>query len=110
MSRIELAKIPSLTFYRDSLTTARRTRPIQQLICKGTPCKLYQPEVVRCTNLPGGRGTEVDWKVRHVPIDVNLRSEALDSFSVKLICQKRCDLDASRFHVKAGQGREILTS
>ncbi|KAG5352904.1 hypothetical protein C0989_012294, partial [Termitomyces sp. Mn162] len=62
MSRIELAKISSLTFYHNSLTVARRTRPIQQLICQGAPCKLYQPEVVRCTSMPGGWGTEVDWK------------------------------------------------
>ncbi|KAF7309725.1 putative endoglucanase [Mycena indigotica] len=40
MSRIELAKIPALTFYKDSLTEARRTR---------------------CESL-GGSGTEVDWK------------------------------------------------
>ncbi|KAG6813403.1 hypothetical protein H0H92_011381 [Tricholoma furcatifolium] len=62
MSRIELASIPSLTFYKDSLTTSRRTKPIQQLICEGAPCKLYQPEVVRCVSLPGGWGTDVDWK------------------------------------------------
>ncbi|KAF8071916.1 hypothetical protein FPV67DRAFT_1483150 [Lyophyllum atratum] len=62
MSRLELAKIPALTFYKDHLTTARRTSPIPQLVCKGAPCKLYQPEVVRCVSLPGGYGTEVDWK------------------------------------------------
>ncbi|KAF8239796.1 DUF1183-domain-containing protein [Tricholoma matsutake] len=62
MSRLELAKIPSLTFYKDSLTKARRTDPVAQLICRGAPCKLYTPEVVRCVSLPGGHGTEVDWK------------------------------------------------
>jgi hypothetical protein len=64
MSRLELAKIPSLTFYKDSLTKARRTDPIPQLICRGGPCKLYTPEVVRCVSLQGGYGTEIDWKVR----------------------------------------------
>ncbi|KAM6490508.1 Protein of unknown function (DUF1183) domain containing protein [Amanita muscaria] len=59
--RIELAKIPSLTLYKNSDAVGRRTR-LPQLICKGTPCKLYQPEVVHCTRLPGGHGTEVDWK------------------------------------------------
>lgn len=61
MSRIALDKIPALTFYGDGLTKARRTPPIAQLVCIGKPCKLYQPEVVRCTNL-GGSGVEVDWK------------------------------------------------
>ncbi|KAF9048643.1 hypothetical protein BJ165DRAFT_1040385 [Panaeolus papilionaceus] len=61
MSRIELAKIPALTLYKDELTAARRTDPVPQLICHGKPCKLYQPEVVRCINT-GGSGTEVDWK------------------------------------------------
>ncbi|KAJ7650197.1 hypothetical protein FB45DRAFT_11973 [Roridomyces roridus] len=61
MSRIELAKIPALTFYKDSFTEARRTEPIPQLRCLGKPCQLYQPDVVRCTSL-GGRGSEIDWK------------------------------------------------
>ncbi|KXN84736.1 hypothetical protein AN958_12163 [Leucoagaricus sp. SymC.cos] len=61
MSRIELVKIPSLTFYKDSWTQARRTSAIPQLTCVGKPCKLYQPEAVRCVNL-GGSGTDVDWK------------------------------------------------
>ncbi|KAI8969868.1 hypothetical protein BD414DRAFT_502411 [Trametes punicea] len=61
MSRVPLAKIPSLTFYKDELTVARRGPPIPQLTCIGKPCRLYQPEVVRCVNL-GGSGTDVDWK------------------------------------------------
>ncbi|KAJ7928974.1 DUF1183-domain-containing protein [Mycena leptocephala] len=61
MSRVELAKISALTFYKDSLTEARRTKAIPQLICVGKPCKLYTPEVVRCQSL-GGSGTEIDWK------------------------------------------------
>ncbi|KAG7451206.1 DUF1183-domain-containing protein [Guyanagaster necrorhizus] len=61
MSRQQLAKIPSLTFYKDELTNSRRTAPISQLTCVGKPCKLYTPDVVRCTNL-GGTGTDVDWK------------------------------------------------
>ncbi|KAF5359264.1 hypothetical protein D9756_003453 [Leucocoprinus leucothites] len=61
MSRIALASIPALTFYKDSWTASQRTSAIPQLTCIGKPCKLYQPEVVRCANL-GGSGTEVDWK------------------------------------------------
>ena len=62
MSRVALAGIPALTFYKDSWTESRRTSPISQLTCIGKPCQLYQPEVVRCVNL-GGSGTDVDWKV-----------------------------------------------
>lgn len=62
MSRVELAKTPALTFYKDTLTKARRSSPIQQLTCVGKPCKFYTPDVVRCQNM-GGRDTEVDWKV-----------------------------------------------
>lgn len=61
MSRIALENIPALTFYKNSLTAARRTSPIAQLVCIGKPCTLYQPEVVRCTNI-GGSGVDVDWK------------------------------------------------
>ena len=62
MSRVELAKIKSLTFYKDSYTAARRTSSLPHLVCVGKPCKSFQPEVVRCINV-GGTGTEVDWKV-----------------------------------------------
>ncbi|KAG1839562.1 DUF1183-domain-containing protein [Suillus subalutaceus] len=61
MSRIALESIPGLTFYKNALTAARRTSPIAQLVCIGKACGLYQPDVVRCTNI-GGSGTDVDWK------------------------------------------------
>ncbi|KAF9474252.1 DUF1183-domain-containing protein [Pholiota conissans] len=61
MSRIELAKIPSLTFYKGEYTAARRTEALSQLVCVGKPCKLYQPDVVRCVNI-GGNGVDVDWR------------------------------------------------
>ncbi|KAL1724323.1 hypothetical protein EV715DRAFT_285491 [Schizophyllum commune] len=59
--RILLEKIPALTFYAGEETVARRSDPIPQLTCIGRPCKIYQPEVIRCTNI-GGTGTEVEWK------------------------------------------------
>jgi len=61
MSRVELAEIRALTFYKGEKTAYRRTSPYPQLICIGKPCSLYQPEVVRCTSL-GGTGVDVDWK------------------------------------------------
>lgn len=63
MSRVELAKISTLTFYKGEYTAARRTPAIPQLVCQGKPCKLFQPEAVRCVNT-GGVGIDVDWKVR----------------------------------------------
>jgi hypothetical protein len=62
MSRVALEAIPGLTFYKNALTAARRTSPIAQLVCIGKACGLYQPDVVRCSNI-GGSGTDVDWKV-----------------------------------------------
>jgi len=61
MSRVALASIPALTFYKDSVTLSRRTSPIQQLVCLGKPCNLYTPDVVRCENI-GGSADQVDWK------------------------------------------------
>ncbi|KAL0574738.1 hypothetical protein V5O48_007222 [Marasmius crinis-equi] len=61
MSKVKLESIKALTFYQGENTKARRSQPIPQLTCVGKPCRLYQPEVVRCINL-GGRGTDVDWR------------------------------------------------
>jgi len=61
MARVELATIPALTFYQDSVTLSRRTSPIPQLVCVGKACNLYQPEVVRCENIGGG-AADIDWK------------------------------------------------
>jgi len=62
MSQVELAKILSLIFYKDAYTAARRTSALPQLVCVGKPCRLFQPDVIRCVNLGGGYGTNVDWK------------------------------------------------
>ena len=63
--RVELGSIPALTLYKHADAVGRRSR-LPQLVCKGKPCDLYQPEVVRCTKLPGGSGTNIDWKVSAV--------------------------------------------
>ena len=62
MSRVALKDIRALKFYKDAYTLSRRGDPIPQLTCVGKPCRLYQPDIVRCTSL-GGSGTDVDWKV-----------------------------------------------
>ena len=61
MSRVALSQILSLSFYKDKPTLSRRGQPIPQLKCIGNPCRLYQPEAVRCTNL-GGAGSDFDWR------------------------------------------------
>lgn len=61
-SRLRLVDIPALTLYNDEPTLSRRGHPIPQLICKGKPCNLFQPDAIRCVNL-GGEGANVDWKV-----------------------------------------------
>ena len=61
MSRVALSQIISLSFYKDKPPLSRRGQPIQQLKCIGSPCRLYQPEAVRCTNL-GGAGSDFDWR------------------------------------------------
>jgi len=60
-SRVRLADIPALTLYNDEPTLSRRGQPFPQLVCKGKPCSLFKPDVIRCVNL-GGEGTNVDWK------------------------------------------------
>ena len=62
-SLVRLADIPALTLYNNEPTLSRRAQPIPQLVCKGKPCNLFQPDVIRCVNLGGG-GTNVEWKVR----------------------------------------------
>jgi len=61
MSRIKLADLSALTLYQGESTSSRRGQSIPQLVCKGKPCKLFTPDVIRCVNL-GGEGTDVDWK------------------------------------------------
>ncbi|KAI9450170.1 hypothetical protein BJY52DRAFT_1206208 [Lactarius psammicola] len=55
MSRIKLADISALTLYQGESTSSRRRQPIPQLVCKGKPCKLFTPDVIRWC-------TDVDWK------------------------------------------------
>ncbi|KAJ7756511.1 hypothetical protein DFH07DRAFT_868302 [Mycena maculata] len=86
MSRVELARIPALTFYKNSLTESRRTKAIPQLICVGKPCQLYTPEVVRCKSL-GGSGTEIDWKC-----EADL-PESLRFGRVEVSCEGSCSLE-----------------
>ncbi|KAF8635182.1 hypothetical protein AX15_000514 [Amanita polypyramis BW_CC] len=49
------------TSHPNAETAGRRSR-LPQLICRGKPCNMYQPEVIHCRRLPGGYGTDIDWK------------------------------------------------
>ena len=104
MSRIELAKISSLTFYKGEYTAARRTPAISQLVCRGKPCKLFQPEAVRCVNL-GGAGVDVDWKVGTTSFGADCCSSVIDS--AKPTYQKLSDLEKLKSLVRDGRNLGI---
>ena len=109
MSRIKLADISALTLYQDEVTSSRRGKPIPQLVCKGKPCKLFTPEVVRCVNV-GGEGTDVDWKVRTYFSLCVTGSYLHDAASAKRIFLSPCDWDVSRCRARGGRARETLMS
>ena len=107
-SRVELAKIESLTFYKDSYTKARRFSSLPQLVCIGKPCKLFQPDVVRCVNL-GGTGTEVDWQVvRFHSWSFFFGLIVYHGLSAMPTFLTLCDLAESRSPVKDGLVQGIL--
>lgn len=90
--KIALSAAKTLTFYADKYTAGRRTNPIReflyrasvwinrqkriiltsypsclliaQLTCKGPGCKVFQPDVVQCTNMGDDGLGNVQWKVR----------------------------------------------
>lgn len=80
--KIPLRGIKALTFYADKYTAGRRTAPIRQsplvciskfsklnlfglaqLTCQGPGCKIFQPDVVQCTNMGDDGLGNVQWKV-----------------------------------------------
>ncbi|KAJ6151039.1 hypothetical protein N7470_007633 [Penicillium chermesinum] len=61
---ILLSNVHTLTLRADGMTTARRVSPIPQLKCVGPArvCRLYKPEIMRCTNDGYGYDEEdVQW-------------------------------------------------
>ncbi|KIR38402.1 hypothetical protein I313_05510 [Cryptococcus deuterogattii Ram5] len=60
--KIPLSGIKTLTFYADKYTAGRRTSPIPQLTCQGPGCKIFQPDVVQCTNMGDDGLGNVQWK------------------------------------------------
>lgn len=80
--KIALSAVKTLTFYADKYTAGRRTNPIRepppreryksirglsvslaQLTCQGPGCKVFQPDVVQCTNMGDDGLGNVQWKV-----------------------------------------------
>ncbi|EST07306.2 Protein of unknown function DUF1183, TMEM66 [Kalmanozyma brasiliensis GHG001] len=49
--RIRMDSLKTLTFYSDKRTAYRRTSPLPQLTCVGSPCQRYQPDVVQCQSM-----------------------------------------------------------
>lgn len=109
-SRIALSSIPTLTFYKDSITLSRRTNPIQQLVCVGKPCTLYTPDVVRCENV-GGIDDQVDWKVRGVKYKSHIDHKTYWILlpSARLIFRTLYALEGWRYLAKVGAGLETHT-
>jgi hypothetical protein len=99
--RIELDKIPALTFYKHADAVGRRSR-LPQLVCKGEPCNLHQPEAVHCTKLPGGSGTNIDWKVSTDRTGFAALHNIL-AFSARQIFQRPYDLEESMLAAKGGR-------
>ena len=111
-SRVRLADIPALTLYNDEPTLSRRGHPVPQLVCKGKPCNLYTPDVIRCVNL-GGEGTNVDWKVRRPSWHYSAlawRSPHGHIRSVKRISLSLYDWAVFRCPAKGGRALATLTS
>jgi len=82
--RVELAKIPAVTFYKHARTSTLRTGQLPQMICVGETCNLYTPDAVHCVNI-GGTGTNIDWKVSCGHSVIRLIELGLYYISAKLI-------------------------
>ena len=64
---ILLSKVDSLTFRNGKMTTARRVSAVPQMTCSGPSeiCKLYNVEVMRCTNEGADYDAEnIQWSCR----------------------------------------------
>jgi hypothetical protein len=108
-SRVKIADIPALTLYNGEPTLSRRGQPFPQLVCKGKPCNLFTPDVIRCVNV-GGEGTNVDWKVCSRQHFVAGSLPHGDMQSAKQISPSHCDWAVFRCLAKGGRGQETLTS
>lgn len=53
--RIRMDALKTLTFYANRNTAYRRTSPLPQLTCVGSPCSRYQPDVVQCQAMGDGQ-------------------------------------------------------
>ncbi|KAK4696531.1 hypothetical protein P7C70_g8363, partial [Phenoliferia sp. Uapishka_3] len=60
--RVPMSSITALTLHADRMTTSRRVSPVKQLVCRGRPCRSYQPPAVLCTPMGSSGGTEIEWK------------------------------------------------
>lgn len=53
--RVKLDDIRTLTFYAGDKTDYRRTSPLPQLTCQGSPCRKFKPDAVQCTSMGDGQ-------------------------------------------------------
>lgn len=57
-----VSSLTALTLHHDRLTASRRTPPIPQLSCRGSPCATYQPPVVQCVAVGSSGLGGLEWK------------------------------------------------
>ena len=63
-SAVDLSTVPALTFYKDHMTTGRRSSPVPQLKCVGGDgCSLfYLVNVVQCKNMGVNEYGDPQWE------------------------------------------------
>lgn len=57
-----MSSLSALTLHKNKRTASRRTSPIPQLTCRGSPCRTYQPDVVQCVAVGTDGAGGLEWK------------------------------------------------
>ncbi|TNY20102.1 hypothetical protein DMC30DRAFT_352855, partial [Rhodotorula diobovata] len=57
-----VSSLSALTLHKNKRTASRRTSPIPQLTCRGSPCRTYQPDVVQCVAVGTDGAGGLEWK------------------------------------------------
>ncbi|ORX36145.1 hypothetical protein BD324DRAFT_526643 [Kockovaella imperatae] len=61
-SKVLLKDVKTVLFHAGAQTVARRTEPLPQLTCIGKACKVFQPEIVQCTNMGEDDTGSTQWR------------------------------------------------
>ncbi|KAN0063590.1 hypothetical protein ACQY0O_004038 [Thecaphora frezii] len=91
--RIPMDSIKTLTFYDGKKTAYRRTDPVPQLKCVGSPCRRFQPDVVQCTSMGDAQwkcSADLPPSIRMGRVDVSC--EGYDAPSDPYVLKDSCAL------------------